>query len=249
MSLKGEITLRIKKMAFVLLSVLTAITVAGCSGEDKANENDNKTTENEKGTETTAPERDANETVAVVNGEEIKQQELSVRLQQVKDSYKQQGIDLGDENNTAMLQQMEKQALNQLVDSHLLIQAAEADEINLEKGEVDKVLEGIEEQFGDEKKFEEALKKYNMTKDDLKEQVTSELIINKYLEKNTEEIKVTDDEAKKIYDTYAKNQEDIPPFEEIKDSIKNQLNQQKQLEQTQKVVDKLREDGKVEIKI
>ncbi|WP_070119304.1 SurA N-terminal domain-containing protein [Bacillus marinisedimentorum] len=239
--------MKLRKISILLLSVLTAFVFTACSGDEEAKKKENETAEEQSGEKGETAKRDKDATVAVVNGEKIKQEELDGRVEQVALAYEQQGIELDKKENSDMFKQVEKQALNQLVDSTLLIQAANEAGIEADEKKVNQSMEDIKANLGDN--YEKTLEKYDMTEKELKKQVADEMKIQKYISENTEEVTVTDEEAKKVYDEQASQQEDLPPFEEVKDSLKTQLVQQKQDEQTTKLVDKLRKKGEVDIKI
>ncbi len=239
--------MKLRKISMLLISVLAALAVTACSGDEEAKKKDNEAAQEQSEEKTEPAKRDKDATVAVVNGEEIKQEELDGRIEQVALAYEQQGMELDKKKNSDMYKQVEKQALNQLVDSKLLLQAANESGIEADEKKVNKSMEDIKANLGEN--YEKTLKKYNLTEKELKEQVAAEMKIQTYISKNTEEVTVTDEEAKKVYDEQAGKQEGMPPFEEVKDSLKAQLVQQKQNEQTTLLVEKLRKKGEVEIKI
>ncbi len=103
----------------------------------------------------------------------------------------------------------------------------------------------------DEKKFEEALKKSDMTKEELKKEIAKKVQSTQYIDKEIKVDEVTEKEMKDYYDK-AKEQgssEDMPAYEDVKPQIKEGLESEQKKKKTQELIDKLKKDADVKINV
>jgi parvulin-like peptidyl-prolyl isomerase len=122
---------------------------------------------------------------------------------------------------------------DQLVNSTLLHQYAEDQDISISTSEVDDEIGKIRDNFDSETKFNEALKRSSLTINQLKDSLSSQLMINKALEQEYEKIEITEEEISQYYE---ENEDSFFQPEKIKarhilveskeeaESILNQLN-------------------------
>lgn len=93
--------------------------------------------------------------------------------------------------------------VDQLLEEQMVIAAADEKGITVTDEEaqlsMDEIKEGLENQFGDEKKTASTLKKFNITWDDLKEIVVNNIKIQQLYTQVTADVKVTDEEVQKYY--------------------------------------------------
>ncbi|TEB12256.1 peptidylprolyl isomerase [Pelotomaculum propionicicum] len=149
------------------LLVLTAIAAAGCGKE----------------------------VVATVNGEKITREDLTKQVDELKKSYEQQGIDFSGDNAQNMLQSLEKDTLDQMIDTKLLLQEAKK-KGKLTKDQVQERVKPLKEQFPSEEEYQKFLTQVNLKEEDvacilfLQEEVTKDVA------------PASDEELKKFYDDY-----------------------------------------------
>ncbi|RSD28463.1 SurA N-terminal domain-containing protein [Mesobacillus subterraneus] len=190
--------------------------------------------------------------VATVDGEGITKQEYNKELDAMKANYEQQGMP-ADEMDSEMKEQLEKSVLDQMINAELLLQTADKDGISVEQKEVDAELENIKSNFEDEKQFEEALKKNELTEDDLKAQLKKQMTVTKYLDSKIGKVEASDEEVQALYDQYkqhAASQEQEPEeLEKIKPQLEQQILSQKKDEQISKFVEDIRKKNEDKIKI
>lgn len=109
--------------------------------------------------------------------------------------------------------------VDQLLDEKIVVVEAYKQGIRVKDEEVEAALaevkKSLETQFGDEKKTNSALKKFNLTMDDLKEIVENNLKTQQLYTKVTAEVKVADEEVQKCYQDHL-NEFQLP--EEVKAS-------------------------------
>lgn len=245
---KERFNLFTKKIARfgISLLLLLAVTACGADQEDNQTAEDTGEKETQKDQNKDMEEGNGQNPVAVVNGEEISREELERTLNQLKQTYAQQGLNL-DDTNEEMLRELEKNVLNQLINTELIIQAATSAGIEPTSEEINETIEQLTERYGGEEELEKALDAYNLTVDGLKESIADEMKVNKYIAANVEEVAVTEEEMEELYNEYAGQSEEFPAYEDIKAQLEQEVKSQKQQVEVQKLVDQLREDSKIEI--
>ncbi|QOR67262.1 SurA N-terminal domain-containing protein [Cytobacillus suaedae] len=221
-----------QKIVMLLTSILLVLGLVGCVATGQESKDKSK----EDGV------------VAVVNDENITQQEFDESLEQIKMTYAQRGMNVEDLEE-AQVKEMEQQVVNQLVNTKLLLQAAEKNNINATEEEVEQSLVQIKGQFENDEEFNSALEANNLTIAQLEKQIADELKINQYITENTAEVTVKEEEIVAMYDQYKEQSEEVPAYEEVKAQLEQQIQQQKNQEEVGKLVQKLREDSEIEVLI
>jgi foldase protein PrsA len=112
----------------------------------------------------------------------------------------------------AVLASSGEKTLQNLIDQELIQQEAKKAGVQVQQTEIDNALESTKGQFQSEDEFNQALVTYGMTSDQLKQNIQTELLIEKILEP---EITVTDDE---INQYYTANLETLKTPEQVKAS-------------------------------
>ncbi len=176
------------KLLLVSLSfVLLAAILAGC-GMVRVN-----------------PEVDNNTVVAKVSGEEIKKEEFNRVFNIFKNQYEQQfGIEVWDQEieGRKFGDVAREKLLEMLVDEKLQLIKAEELGIKVTDEEVNSEIENVRKYFDSEEKFNEYLKGQSMDLDYFSSSIKKELIINKLIDKLTENVTVSDEEVKSYYDAH-----------------------------------------------
>lgn len=212
---------------FILLGIVTLI-LGACSGGNSS------------------------EVVATVNGEEILKTDYETELENTKNMYTQQGMNL-DDLDDEMKEQVELSVLNQLVNTKLVLQTAQEDGVKIEQSEVEAEMDAIKSQFEDDAKFEEALKENKTTKEELEVQVKDQLTITKYLDTTIGKIDVTEDEVTVKYDEYkealASQEQEAEDLEAIKPQLEQQIIAEKKSEKVNELIEELRTANEKNIEI
>ncbi len=201
-------------------------------------------------------QEESQEVVATVNGEEIAREELEVMLEQQKQQYQMQGMDLDSEDMSDMLEQLERQILDSLVANLLMAQAAEEKGISVSEEELEQEYQDLVAQFGGEEELNQQLEAAGITREEIKEDIARTLPAQKYMESYKEEniseedLEVSEEELKAVYDQYsAQMGEEFGEFEEVKPQLEEDLKRQKENEVLQSHVEELREEAEIEIKL
>ncbi|WP_044337643.1 SurA N-terminal domain-containing protein [Rossellomorea aquimaris] len=257
-----------KKLLTALLLTLLTIGLAACgSNEESQKQADDKAKTEEK-SDGQAQEDQAKQMeemqkkmdeqkvekdkiVAIVNDEKIKGEDFNNVLTQSQMQYQQMGQ---DPTSKDAAKKIKEQTIDSLVGQTLLMQQADQKGYKASEDEINKQLEEVKKQYGDEKKFEDAMKKAGFTMDELKTQIAENIKYTNYVEKEIKVEEVSEEEMKKFYDQYASQQgqgesKDAPKFEEVKPQIKTQLEQQKKQEKLVQHVEDLKKNAKVDVKI
>ncbi len=147
--------------------------------------------------------------VAVVNGEEIKKEEVLAMEEQEKQQLMMMGVEPDSEDGARMMEEIRPQVLNNLIKVAALRQKAE-EEVALSEAEVQEQYQAYAEQFGGEEELMTHLEQAGMTKDDLQqeivEQYSMQVYIQNYLEESVDEaeFQFTDEELKELYQAQQK---------------------------------------------
>ena len=186
--------------------------------------------------------------VAIVNDQDITKAEFDASYEQFKMTYAQQGMNI-DDMEEDQVKLIEQQVVDQLVNSQLLLQAAEKSNIEATEAEVQQSLEQIKGQFEKEEDFTAALETNKLTLAQLEKQIADELKVNQYISENVAEVAVEEEEIKAMYDQYKEQSEEVPSYEEVKAQIEQEIAQQKNDAEVGKLVKKLRDESEIEVLI
>ncbi|WP_082234064.1 SurA N-terminal domain-containing protein [Halobacillus massiliensis] len=223
-----------KKLALTTLTfVLAALLLAACSNNEQADVN--KDTNN----------KDKNKTgpVAIVNGKEISREEFESQVNGTKKQYEEMGMNLDGQEDT-----MKESIAEQMIRLELLKQEAEKKGYEVSEDELNKRYEEFISQFESDDAKDKAFKDSNLDEEKVKEELNKSLLINKYVDENTEEVKLTEKELKKEYETMKDQRGDgqkMPGYEKIKDDIKRQVINRKENDQLLDLVDQLKKDADI----
>lgn len=140
-------------------------------------------------------------------------------------------------------QQAGKDTLESLITKTLILQEAKKQNITASKEEIDQKMKELEESFTSQgQNLEELLEAQGLTRDQLREQIEIQLIIEKIV---GEEVEVTDQE---LNDYIEANKDFFPEDsdpEEMRASLREQLKQEKANENIQSWLESLRNDAKI----
>ncbi len=186
------------------------------------------------------------ETVAKVNGIEITKEAYDAQLASSIASLKAQGV--ADADSTEKLPALRTQVLSDMVSNELVNQGIKAAGIVATQAEVDAQYQALVTQLGGADKLKAEMDKAGLTDAKLRENITRQVAVQKYLlaNINVASIAVTDAEIKKFYDDNSKGQTGVPPLKDLSAQIKNQLTQQKQQILISAFIDTLKAKAQIE---
>jgi peptidyl-prolyl cis-trans isomerase C len=137
--------------------------------------------------------------VAVVNGTVITEKDLDRQV-----GFLQQRLqETGKPVNEADLAEIKRHALENLIDEELLYQAAVKQKTKVSDTEINQALNTIKARFPDEAHFKDALSKASLSETALRSQLTKNLTIDQFIDKQfVEKVAVSDKDAKVYYDAH-----------------------------------------------
>ena len=249
--------MKFKKALLPFITGALALSLAACGGEDKAEKEETPQGQEPSQEETESAEEmqaklaeqqvENDKVVAVVNDEELKGEQYNAALTSIQSQMQQMGQDPTSKDSA---EQVKGQALDMVVNQTLLLQKAKEAEISASKTEIDEDYSSFIEQFGDEKKMEEALK---MDAKMIKDLIGKNIVSEKYVDKVAPVEEVTEKEIKEYYDEAAaaskESGQELPPLEEVSDEIKEMIKQEQQQKLLAAHVEELKADAEIEKKI
>lgn len=174
-----------------------------------------------------------NTSVATVNGVAIPKATYDTQLASAISSYKAQGVDVAD---VTKLAQIKTQVLDNLINNELVAQGIKSAGITVTPAEIDAQVQTIIQQAGGATQYQAELKTANLTEAQLRDNISNQLAIQKYLAANvnTASITVSDAEISQFYTDYSKAQIaasstiKVPALKDLSAQIKQQLTSNKQ---------------------
>ena len=230
-----------KKNIVSLLIVGLAFLMVACSGD---NEESEEQIETEVTPETTQIEMtedeqvDVETVVAKVNGKEIKGDMFNFVYAQIKVGVHQLGYDAGDQNS------LKEMAVSILINQELLKQDAEKRNITVSDSEIDSEYETFKSNVDNQ--LAALVNQPELPEESYKDQLHFELIHEKYLDSEIEDVDVADKEVEETYDSLKEQNENMPALEDIKEQLKNELVMQKEQELVQSKVEQLEAEADIE---
>ena len=167
--------------------------------------------------------------VATVNGEKISQEQLDISTSQLQQAAVLQGVDV---SSPAAQADIRTQALDVLVNTELLTQAAAERGIAVSAEDVAARIAEIEIEVGGKEVLESRMNELGIGTEQLQSDVESEMVIALLLKEIFAEaaIEVTEAEVSEIYDAALASGADIPALEEVRPQVEQQIRQSKEQE-------------------
>jgi len=170
--------------------------------------------------------------IAVVNGEEITQQELDQKYDKLPAQYKSLFT--------------KEFFLDQLINTKLLLQEAKKQAIVISTGEIDEEMGKVKSTFYSDFEFEEFLKENSLTIEEVKSQLADQLLINKLLNETIlSKIEITDQQINNFYN---ENKDIInDTLENVEEQIRLSLMQESSAKVIQTYIDQLKADADIQL--
>lgn len=182
-------------------------------------------------------------TVAMVNGEKITQSELDIRLNQIVSA---QFLSLDD---PAFRAQLEKQTLDEIINTRLLIRAATKAGYTASDEEVQTEYDATIKQFKGEGSLIIELERSAIGQKEFLDSIRDQIIIRKYVDENSSpaSLIVTEEEIKAWYARATSGLEGGPTFEDLRSNIESQLLLEKEARRITATISRLREEADIVI--
>ena len=159
-----------------------------------------------------AEKTDSEAGLATVNGKPIDKMAYDREMKKLDMRYEKTGQKLSDEER----KKVENAVLDDLITREVLYQESEKNGIKVSDDEVNKQYDMIVKRYPDEKKFDELLKQWDFTKEEIKLEIKRRTAVQELIKNNvTDKIKIADKDVKKYYDD---NPDKFKTPEEVKAS-------------------------------
>jgi foldase protein PrsA len=175
----------VRKIPLILVVALLGLGLAACGGGDEDVPDDS---------------------VAVVDGQEVTKSDFDALMARAKSSYAQNKRDF-PKTGTPEYKTLQNQAVQYLVQQEKYRQKAEDLDIEIEAKEIDERVKQIKQQYfnGDDRKYLANLKQQGLTQEQVRKEIENQLISEKIYEKVTEGVKVGDPEISEYYNKHKKD--------------------------------------------
>lgn len=188
------------------------------------------------------------EPVAIVNGMEVSRASFDDELDYFVKMYEAQGYQLTDEDHESL----REHALDNLINTALLLAAAEEADITADDVDVQGELENTISLFESEEEFEEALAAEGYTRESYADMLTESLIIHALFEEKLdfESIEISNEDIQELFEImqeqYAELDQEIE-FEDVEEYLVSQLREQEEGALISDYLEQLREESDIEI--
>ena len=143
---------------------------------------------------------DGKEVIAKVNDEYILKSDYDRQVALVKSALEANGQDFSTAEGKKVLQAIKETVLESMIDDQVILWQAGKNNITLDDEEFNEAISQLEQYHGGKDALETYLKQQGLDRESFEAQVKDQLIINKFREKLTQDVKVTEDEVKKYYE-------------------------------------------------
>lgn len=246
--------MRFKKLLAVGLTA-PLFALAACSGSDEgsdASSSESPSSEAPDGQAAAEPDLEGiPDVVAEVNEVEIGKDEF---VSAYESQFQQQASQAQMSGQPVDQDQLKKQTAESLVSRHLLSEEADARGIESTESDVDDTLDELAKQNQmSTKEFLAAIEEQGMSEDEVRSQLETQVKVDGLVADEAGQIKATEAEMRKAYDTAKAQQEqagggqELPPFKEVKSELAEQVESEKETEVTQKLEKQLRNDADITI--
>ncbi len=151
---------------------------------------------------------DESAVVATVNEEEVLKEELMMMEEQQIQQLAMQGMDPESEEAEQMMEEMRPGLLDNIIAVTLLEQEAQDEGIAVGEDEVDEYYQQLTQQAGGNEMLEEQLEEAGISEDELKSDISEQLLIELYMEEYIEksvtedEFEFSEDELRDLYEQH-----------------------------------------------
>lgn len=184
--------------------------------------------------------------VVTVDGEALRESDLELSIEQLSQGAAAQGVDPTTE---AMQADIRSQAIDMLVNTTLLTNAAAEAGVEVTDEDVAARRSELEEAAGGPEVLAERMAELEIDSALFEEDIRTELVITELLEGvfADADLSVTDEEVQAVYDRAAESGADVPPLEDVRSQIEQQIISVKEQDTVTAYIDELRGAADIEI--
>jgi hypothetical protein len=247
------------RTALGLTVAAAMLALTACGGGDDGSAADQASQEQSgEDSAADAPELEGiPDVVAEVNGEEITKEEFAPLYQAQLEQATMQAQQMGGEKpDEAALQ---KQTAENLVDTELLHQEAEARDITVSEEDVDEELAAIAEQnqMGSADELLAALEKQGTTEDQARTQLETQVMVEQLVADEAGPLETSEKDLRALYQQAKQQQaqmgeqggQQIPPYADVKPQLEEQAESERIGTVAGSLVEELRKDADITINL
>ncbi len=139
--------------------------------------------------------------IAAVGDGVVTQEQFDEIMEQAKAQYSaQEGAPAFPEEGSAEYDTLKAQIVKYLVQNAIVEQNADALGVTVSEADIDQRFTEIIAQVGSEKKLDKLLEEQNVTREQLREQIAAQMLVDAVREKINADVEITDAQAKEYFD-------------------------------------------------
>lgn len=186
--------------------------------------------------------------VAKVNGVSVARSDYENSMKQLRQMATMQGMDTSSPETEA---ELKAQALDTLVNSEILRQAAASSGITTTPEAVEERLSQIREGVGGPEMLAQRMAELGITEENLRRDIENEILIQDLFESALDfaSITVSEEEIKALYDQVGGTGAGLPPLAEIRSDVEAQVKSNKEQGQIAEYLEQLRAEAEIEVLI
>ncbi len=246
-----------------LVTAAALLTLSACggggdsagAGKDPTSSDSSSPSPSETGDAAQGAEPDLEgipDVVAEVNGEQVTKEEFTPIYEAAFQQAAMQAQAGGEAPDEEALQ---KQTVDDLVDTELLVQEADSRGITVSDEDIDAELTDLAEQnqLGSAEELLAAVEKQGVTEEQARSQVETQVMVEQLVADEDGAADPTEKELRALY-TQAKQQssqsgQEIPPFDEVRDQLEEQARSEQVGRVAAALLEDLRKDAEIEINL
>ena len=184
--------------------------------------------------------------VATVNGVKISKEQYEKNREQIIASAGQQGLDV---NDAKVQSEIDAQAIDVLVNTELLRQAAKTAGVVVTPEQIESRYQEIVASVGGVDELAQKMTELNVNENSLRSDIEGEILIKTYLTDavDTSSIKIEESEIKTAYENASDTGASLPPLEEVASQIEAQLKAVKEQDLIETFIATLKEQAEIKI--
>ncbi len=185
---------------------------------------------------------------AIVNGVRISMSEYERNRTQLLVGAGQQGADTTDQ---AVLTEINQQAIDTLINTELLRQAAAEAGIAVTPEQIEARYQEVLQSVGSAEVLAQRMQEIGIDESILRRDIEGEILIQTFLEQevDTSSIVITPEEVEGVYAQAGGAENGLPPLDEVREQIEAQLRFSKEQELVNSYIESLRSEASIEVKV
>ena len=184
--------------------------------------------------------------VATVNGNEIRNSDLTTSIEQFTQAAVAQGVDV---SNPEIKNEIRAQSLDVLINTQLLKEEALEQGITVTQEEATERLELIESEIGGADVLNERMETLGLDREKLESDIRDEILIQTLLDQVfvDAEITISEEEIQAVYDSAGGADAGLPALEEVRTEVESQIRSSKEQAAIDEFLSELKEEADIVI--